>query len=192
MQANSVGWTPSTSDPNAGLGEYGSCCSEMDIWEANKMAAAYTPSVLTSIWYSAITNIFPVTHVPSRDKPDAQAQTVVSAPATPRSAMLMDVISTPTAWATPPSTVLVSQSTPARSSPSSPNSSPTPEPPLAPCPRSSASTCKTETSSPTRNPPTLPLPETPLLTLSALLRRPRLETPTSLLSREVLLRWVLQ
>jgi cellulose 1,4-beta-cellobiosidase len=41
--ANSVGWTPDSNDPNAGLGASGSCCNEMDIWEANKMAAAYTP-----------------------------------------------------------------------------------------------------------------------------------------------------
>ena len=26
-----------------GLGKYGSCCAEMDIWEANSMATAYTP-----------------------------------------------------------------------------------------------------------------------------------------------------
>ncbi|KAH8816112.1 glycoside hydrolase [Xylogone sp. PMI_703] len=42
-EANSVGWSPSSGDPNAGTGQYGSCCTEMDIWEANKMAAAYTP-----------------------------------------------------------------------------------------------------------------------------------------------------
>ncbi|QSZ36300.1 hypothetical protein DSL72_007426 [Monilinia vaccinii-corymbosi] len=41
--ANSEGWVPSTSDVNAGTGKYGSCCSEMDIWEANKISAAYTP-----------------------------------------------------------------------------------------------------------------------------------------------------
>ncbi|TEY71683.1 hypothetical protein BOTCAL_0088g00150 [Botryotinia calthae] len=41
--ANSVGWTPSTNDVNTGTGQYGSCCSEMDIWEANKISAAYTP-----------------------------------------------------------------------------------------------------------------------------------------------------
>ncbi|KAA8565609.1 hypothetical protein MFRU_006g01890 [Monilinia fructicola] len=41
--ANSVGWTPSSNDVNAGAGQYGSCCSEMDIWEANKVSAAYTP-----------------------------------------------------------------------------------------------------------------------------------------------------
>ncbi|TAQ87506.1 hypothetical protein B7494_g4163 [Chlorociboria aeruginascens] len=42
-QANSVGWTPDAGDPNAGLGQYGSCCNEMDIWEANSVSAAYTP-----------------------------------------------------------------------------------------------------------------------------------------------------
>eukprot|EP00957_Ditylum_brightwellii_P113147 8628904-Ditylum_brightwellii.AAC.1 len=26
-----------------GAGKYGSCCAEMDIWEANSMATAYTP-----------------------------------------------------------------------------------------------------------------------------------------------------
>jgi len=42
-EANSVGWTPSSNDANAGLGQYGTCCNEMDIWEANKISAAYTP-----------------------------------------------------------------------------------------------------------------------------------------------------
>merc|ERR1712207_39180 len=28
---------------NMGIGKYGSCCAEMDIWEANSMATAYTP-----------------------------------------------------------------------------------------------------------------------------------------------------
>ncbi|OJT14401.1 Exoglucanase 1 [Trametes pubescens] len=32
-------------DPNAGSGQYGSCCNEMDIWEANSMGAAVTPHV---------------------------------------------------------------------------------------------------------------------------------------------------
>ncbi|KAG0651551.1 1,4-beta-cellobiohydrolase [Hyphodiscus hymeniophilus] len=41
--ANSVGWNASATDVNAGTGEYGTCCTEMDIWEANKMSAAYTP-----------------------------------------------------------------------------------------------------------------------------------------------------
>jgi len=41
--ANSVGWNASASDKNAGTGQYGSCCNEMDIWEANVVSAAYTP-----------------------------------------------------------------------------------------------------------------------------------------------------
>ena len=41
--ANVEGWTPSPKDINSGTGNFGSCCSEMDIWEANSFAAAYTP-----------------------------------------------------------------------------------------------------------------------------------------------------
>jgi cellulose 1,4-beta-cellobiosidase len=41
-EANVEGWNPSDTDPNAGVGKYGSCCTEIDIWEANKMASAYT------------------------------------------------------------------------------------------------------------------------------------------------------
>ncbi|OBT83992.1 hypothetical protein VE02_08009 [Pseudogymnoascus sp. 03VT05] len=40
---NAEGWVPSSNDPNAGVGGHGSCCAEMDIWEANSMATAYTP-----------------------------------------------------------------------------------------------------------------------------------------------------
>jgi len=35
-EANMLNWTNSE-------GQYGSCCNEMDIWEANQMASAYTP-----------------------------------------------------------------------------------------------------------------------------------------------------
>ncbi|KAM0817030.1 hypothetical protein AB5N19_02832 [Seiridium cardinale] len=42
-QANSDQWNPSTNDANAGVGQQGSCCSEMDIWEANSISTAYTP-----------------------------------------------------------------------------------------------------------------------------------------------------
>ncbi|CZT04824.1 probable Probable 1,4-beta-D-glucan cellobiohydrolase A [Rhynchosporium agropyri] len=42
-EANVAGWKPSSNDPNAGVGDHGSCCSEMDIWEANSISAAYTP-----------------------------------------------------------------------------------------------------------------------------------------------------
>lgn len=44
-EANVLGWAPSSSDSNAGTGQYGSCCNEMDIWEANINSAAVTPHV---------------------------------------------------------------------------------------------------------------------------------------------------
>jgi len=46
-EANLLDWQPSPNDPNSGDGYYGTCCTEMDIWEANSMAAAYTPHVCT-------------------------------------------------------------------------------------------------------------------------------------------------
>ncbi|KAK7511924.1 cellobiohydrolase I [Phyllosticta citriasiana] len=44
-EANCENWVPSPSDPNAGTGKYGACANEMDIWEANKISAAYTSHV---------------------------------------------------------------------------------------------------------------------------------------------------
>jgi len=41
-QANVEGWKPSTNDQNAGVGGMGSCCAEMDLWEANSMSNAFT------------------------------------------------------------------------------------------------------------------------------------------------------
>jgi cellulose 1,4-beta-cellobiosidase len=41
-EANSEGWSSSSSDPNAGTGKYGSCCMEFDVWEANMMSQAFT------------------------------------------------------------------------------------------------------------------------------------------------------
>jgi cellulose 1,4-beta-cellobiosidase len=41
--ANVEGWTPSANDANAGTGNYGACCAEMDIWEANSISNAVTP-----------------------------------------------------------------------------------------------------------------------------------------------------
>ncbi|KIJ29046.1 glycoside hydrolase family 7 protein [Sphaerobolus stellatus SS14] len=46
-EANIAGWTPSPNDTNADNGNWGSCCNEMDIWEANSVAAAYTPHPCT-------------------------------------------------------------------------------------------------------------------------------------------------
>nr|AAW64926.1 cellobiohydrolase [Thermochaetoides thermophila] len=51
-EANIENWTPSTNDANAGFGRYGSCCSEMDIWDANNMATAFTPHPCTIIGQS--------------------------------------------------------------------------------------------------------------------------------------------
>jgi len=44
-EANVIDWTPDPNDQanNMGSGKYGACCAEMDIWEANSMASAFTP-----------------------------------------------------------------------------------------------------------------------------------------------------
>lgn len=42
-QGNVDGWEPSSNDANAGIGNHGSCCAEMDIWEANSISTALTP-----------------------------------------------------------------------------------------------------------------------------------------------------
>jgi len=46
-EANVQGWAGSASDPNAGTGSAGSCCNEMDVWEANSISAAFTPHPCT-------------------------------------------------------------------------------------------------------------------------------------------------
>jgi len=43
-QANVIDWNNTAVPP---VGKYGSCCAEMDIWEANNMATAFTPHVCT-------------------------------------------------------------------------------------------------------------------------------------------------
>ena len=42
--ANCKGWVPNPNDliSNMGIGNMGSCCAEMDIWEPNSMATSYT------------------------------------------------------------------------------------------------------------------------------------------------------
>jgi len=42
-KANVEGWKSSSNDPNAGVGPYGGCCAEIDIWESNANAFAFTP-----------------------------------------------------------------------------------------------------------------------------------------------------
>ncbi|KAF5358659.1 hypothetical protein D9758_007721 [Tetrapyrgos nigripes] len=44
---NVEGWTPSDNDPNSGTGNLGTCCNEMDIWEANSISSAVTPHPCT-------------------------------------------------------------------------------------------------------------------------------------------------
>jgi cellulose 1,4-beta-cellobiosidase len=45
--ANSAGWEPSSNNGNTGTGSTGTCCAEMDIWEANSISAAVTPHPCT-------------------------------------------------------------------------------------------------------------------------------------------------
>merc|ERR1711970_1569562 len=48
-EANAEGWAASDNDVNAGTGKYGSCCVEMDIWESNSVATAYTPHTCDTV-----------------------------------------------------------------------------------------------------------------------------------------------
>ena len=41
-EANCESWVPSKTDVNGGTGSHGSCCPELDIWEANKISNAFT------------------------------------------------------------------------------------------------------------------------------------------------------
>merc|ERR1711931_26920 len=41
-EANCEDWIPSDVDVNSGFGHYGSCCFELDIWEANTISTAFT------------------------------------------------------------------------------------------------------------------------------------------------------
>lgn len=42
-QANVDGWNASSNSASSGTGNHGSCCAEMDIWEANSISSAFTP-----------------------------------------------------------------------------------------------------------------------------------------------------
>ncbi|KAJ7204120.1 glycoside hydrolase [Mycena pura] len=53
--ANSQGWVPSPNDTNAGTGLMGTCCPEMDVWEANSVSSAYTPHTCTTLGQSTCT-----------------------------------------------------------------------------------------------------------------------------------------
>ncbi|KAG9027910.1 Exoglucanase 1 [Tulasnella sp. JGI-2019a] len=51
--ANMLNWTATSA--NSGTGTLGACCSEMDIWEANSISAAYTPHPCSSTGILACT-----------------------------------------------------------------------------------------------------------------------------------------
>ncbi|CAN9144561.1 unnamed protein product [Alternaria alternata] len=55
-QANAEGWQASQSDPNAGIGKKGACCTEMDIWEANSISTALTPHSCQPEGYNVCTD----------------------------------------------------------------------------------------------------------------------------------------
>ena len=63
-EANMLDWGGSETDPNSGTGRYGSCCAEMDLWEANSRSQAYTthPCSISGkhILYFRLTNSLPV------------------------------------------------------------------------------------------------------------------------------------
>nr|BAF57468.1 putative glycosyl hydrolase family7 [uncultured symbiotic protist of Cryptocercus punctulatus] len=46
-EANVLDWKPQSNDENSGNGRWGARCTEMDIWEANSRATAYTPHICT-------------------------------------------------------------------------------------------------------------------------------------------------
>jgi cellulose 1,4-beta-cellobiosidase len=48
-EANTISWVPSETDPNSGNGYYGSCCFELDLWEANAISQAYTPHTCSAV-----------------------------------------------------------------------------------------------------------------------------------------------
>jgi cellulose 1,4-beta-cellobiosidase len=53
--ANVAGWTPDSNSANSGTGSTGTCCDEMDIWEANSISNAFTPHVCSSTGQTACT-----------------------------------------------------------------------------------------------------------------------------------------
>ncbi|KAJ6533575.1 Exoglucanase 1 [Mycena capillaripes] len=53
--ANVAGWTPDTNNANTGTGTMGTCCPEMDVWEANSISAAVTPHPCSILGQSTCT-----------------------------------------------------------------------------------------------------------------------------------------
>ncbi|KAJ7714986.1 exoglucanase-like protein 1 precursor [Mycena metata] len=53
--ANVAGWVPDSNNANTGTGSMGTCCPEMDVWEANSISAAVTPHPCTTLGQSTCT-----------------------------------------------------------------------------------------------------------------------------------------
>ena len=47
-EANIIDWTPQDNDANSGNGFYGTCCPELDLWEANINTQAFTTHPCTT------------------------------------------------------------------------------------------------------------------------------------------------
>ncbi|KAF9445683.1 carbohydrate-binding module family 1 protein [Macrolepiota fuliginosa MF-IS2] len=48
LYANVAGWSGAANDASAGTGNWGACCNELDVWEANSISTAYTPHPCSS------------------------------------------------------------------------------------------------------------------------------------------------
>jgi hypothetical protein len=90
MQANVDGWVPSSNNVNTGIGNYGSCCAEMDIWEANSISTAFTHTPATTPNKQNVQVMLAAVHIPMTAMAELLTQTGVTL--------------TPTAWATTLST----------------------------------------------------------------------------------------
>ncbi|KAF7559132.1 hypothetical protein G7046_g5021 [Stylonectria norvegica] len=55
-KANYDGWVPSSNDANAGVGDMGACCAEIDVWESNSHSFALTPHPCTDNKYHICTD----------------------------------------------------------------------------------------------------------------------------------------
>ncbi|KAJ7470179.1 Exoglucanase 1 [Mycena galericulata] len=53
--ANVAGWTPDSNNANTGTGSMGTCCPEMDVWEANSISSAVTPHPCSTLGQSTCT-----------------------------------------------------------------------------------------------------------------------------------------
>jgi cellulose 1,4-beta-cellobiosidase len=54
-QGNVAGWVANPNDTNVGTGNLGTCCPEMDLWEANSISTAYTPHPCTTAGQTSCT-----------------------------------------------------------------------------------------------------------------------------------------